>query len=35
MTKLYVTSLADGGGKTTLCGGIGRYLQSKGEEDAA
>lgn len=32
MTNLYVASWAGGGGKTTLCVGIGRYLQSKGKK---
>ena len=32
MANLYVTSWSGGGGKTTLCVGIGRYLQSKGKK---
>jgi len=31
MTNLYVASWAPGGGKTTLCVGIGRHLQNKGK----
>jgi BioD-like phosphotransacetylase family protein len=32
LTALYITSLYDDAGKTTLCAGLGRYLQGRGKK---
>ena len=31
MVSLYVTSVEEGAGKTTICAGLGRYLQESGQ----